>query len=134
MIGAWGAGFLVLRLGAGSVLRVGRARDWAFSDKLGSMGVEVLEDRPLTVSGSNASPGRPSTSSRLFPAVTGIGLPVSLSLSRCKSEVLASGLTGPSRGVDLGSAGFAVDDLGQSWKVLQDSVLQHTRIRMPDAV
>lgn len=74
------------------------------------MGVEFLDDRPLAVSASNASPGRPSTSSRLFPAEAGSRLPVSASFSRRKSELLASGLTGPSRGVDLGSTGLTVGD------------------------
>lgn len=60
--------------GAGSVLRVGRTR-WVGSEKVGSTGVDVFDDRPLgggfDTGGTGTSPGSmdgaglPSVSSRL---------------------------------------------------------------------
>jgi len=66
-------GFFALRLGAVSLLRVGRARDWASANVEGT-GVDVLEFRPLLVPDSCESAGRPSMSSRLLPASTGVRL------------------------------------------------------------
>lgn len=73
MAGTGIAGFFALRLGAGSLLRVGRARGWV-SANVERMGVEVLEFRPLLVSDSWESMGRPSMSSRLLPAGTDVRL------------------------------------------------------------
>jgi hypothetical protein len=95
---------LAVRLGAGSLLRVGRERDWLGSARLERRGVDVLELRPLLVdSGSTASAGR--SSSRLAPDGTGGRLPGSLSMARA-SVMAGSFLTG-SRGADRGSAVLA---------------------------
>lgn len=97
--------FLVLlRRGAGSVLRVGRERGWLFSANVESAGVEFLEFRPLLVSASIGSAARASMSSRLPPTVVEVRGPAS---TYSRASVLVSFLRGPSRGVDRESEGFA---------------------------
>lgn len=66
--------------------------------------MDVLEFRPLLGSDSWLSAGRPSRSSRLFPAGTEVRLLSSYSRS---SGMATSFLRGPSRGVDRGSEGLA---------------------------
>lgn len=99
---------MAVRLGAGSLPRVGRERDWVGSASVERRGVDVLEFRPLLLgSGSTASAGR--SSSRLVPAGAG-RLPDSPSISRA-SAMAVSALTG-SRGADLSSAGLAGTKFG----------------------
>lgn len=94
----------MVRLGAGSLLRVGRERDWVGSARFERRGVDVLDVRPLLVgSGSTASAGR--SSSRLAPDGADSRLPGSPSIVRA-SVMAGSFLTG-SRGVDRGSAALA---------------------------
>lgn len=99
--------FLVLRRGAGSVLRVGRERDWLLSANVESAGVEFFEFRPLVVSASNASAARASMSSRLPPPVVEARAPTS---SYSRASALVSFLRGPSRGADRRSEVFADEE------------------------
>ena len=131
-IAGWTGGFLAVRLGTGSLLRVGRERDCVGSARFARRGVEVLELRPLLLvgSGSTASAGR--SSSRLAPVGAEGRLPGSPSRSRASGMVI-SDLTG-SRGVDLDSTGFTGTDFGQNGRKEAFGASRHTGVWLTNAI